>query len=537
MDVRFYSPVAFEKWDHRASDGRGIGGSETCATEMAWRLARRGYTVTSYAPIPRDCPRRWRGTEWLPLEDADFTLPGLWAIFRDARCLDDLPKTPDQTVWLVCQDESPLGITPERAEKIDRVIALCEWHQRHLERMHPFLKGKVTIGSNGIKLDMMREVEPQERNPHRLMYASSPDRGLVPLLSIFKRVREFVPDAELHCFYGLDNIQKIVKNRPDLLQYRGFATDLKKLLKQPGVTWHGRVGQKQLFREWLKSGIWCYPCSQFPETSCITCMEAQALGAVPVFSPRAALAENVKFGVPVDGDAFDDSLTQARFAAEVVKLCWHKQIQEDIRGPMMAQARAIFGWERQVDQWEAMIHGWRGRFYPAQFAFQLKHRSGRTLNVGCADDPAGLGEFGINLDVMATIPWTGKATKAHILHDARESIPKAIGRFDSVICGDLLEHLTDADAVRVLRNAKAVLNPKGLVIITCPEDHRPTDQQHQAKGLKYIAGESAYHERPITRAIIAGWLKRAGLRAKRWQVIDYGHFEGLGVVAERAKPC
>ena len=85
---------------------------------------------------------------------------------------------------------------------------------------------------------------------------------------------------------------------------------------------------------------------------------------------------------------------------------------------------------------------------------------------------------------------------------------------------------------RALRNARAVLNPKGRVVVTCPEDHRPADGQHRAKGLKYLPGESAYHERPITKAIISGWLKRAGLRATLWQVIDYGQFVGVGVVAK-----
>jgi glycosyltransferase involved in cell wall biosynthesis len=534
MRIHLYSPVHFEKWDWRNSIEKGIGGSETAATEMAWRLARRGHQVTSYAPIPDDCPTPWRDTDWRRLEDADFYAPGLWVVFRDATCLDALPKTAGQEVWLVCQDEVPVGLTAERAAKIDRVLAYCQWHKRHMERHLPDVRGKVCVTSNGLKLDLIRQVESEPtppRNPKRLMYASSPDRGLLPLLRIFRRAREFVPDLELHCFYGLNNIEKLIEYRPQFSHYKAFVADLKRELDQPGVNWHGRVSQVELYREWLKSGIWCYPCSGFSETSAITCMEAQALGAIPITCPRAALGENVRHGVFIEGDAHGDPLTRARYVAEIVRLCWYPQAQEDIRREMMPEARARFTWERRVDQWEGWMHGWDGRMHVAQFAFQLKHAEGRVLNVGCADDPAGLGERGVNLDAMAAIPWSGQPTKADVLHDARQALPDLGGSFDTAVCGDILEHLTDDDAVRVLGNAKAVLNEGGRIVLTVPEDYRPPEAQHRQAGLAYLNGESAYHERPITRDVIDGWLGRAGLRTVCHQAIDYGHCEGHGVVA------
>jgi hypothetical protein len=244
----FYSPVHFEKWDWRNSVEKGIGGSETSHVEMAWRLAARGYEVVNYAPIPRDCPGTWRNTKWFPLEKVDFKAPGIWVIYRDASCIDQIPKTSDQQVWLMCQDESAVNITAERVAKMDRVITLCEWHRRHVE--HGLLRGKVCVGSNGVKLELIREVEKEkiERNPHRLMYASSPDRGLLPLLKIFKRAKEFVSDLELHVFYGVDNIKKLIKHNPRFNHYEEFVKELMQAIKQPGVFWHGRVDQKTLYK-------------------------------------------------------------------------------------------------------------------------------------------------------------------------------------------------------------------------------------------------------------------------------------------------
>src|SRR6185436_11351774 len=523
LNFFFYNPVFFEQWDYRSSIIRGVGGSETSAVEMAWRLARRGHKVTSYAPIPDDCPGEWRGTVWKPLESADFTQKGIWIIYRDASCLTQMDKQEGQTVWLMCQDEIARGVTEETAPKIDKVLALCEWHKRHMELNLPLLKGKIVVTSNGVKTDLLRSVPAQDRNSHRLMYASSPDRGLQTLLRIFPRVREFVSDAELHIFYGFNNIEKLKDRYPWMGEVQ---KSIEGQLEQRGIHWHGRVNQNELYREWMKSAIWCYP-TNFHETSCITSMEAQALGAIPICSPRAALAENVLNGVFIQGDP-NDQLIRAYFVGEIVALMNNPNAQEEIRGRMMVEARSRHCWERVVDQWESWLYGWDG-LCVAQFAFQLKHLRGMVLNVGCADDPANIGRHGTNMDLMEEIPWTGKKTKADVIHDAREPFP--VTSYDTVVLGDILEHMTDEDAVRVLRNSSLVLNPNGRIIITCPEDYRPTSLQHSTEGLRYPPGESAYHERPITLSVIESWLRDADLELVESQELDYGNFAGWGVVA------
>jgi glycosyltransferase involved in cell wall biosynthesis len=72
------------------------------------------------------------------------------------------------------------------------------------------------------------------------------------------------------------------------------------LLKQPGVVWRDRVGQKELWRELAKTNLWFHP-TDFPETSCITSMEAQAAGALPVTNRLWALKDNVINGYRFDG--------------------------------------------------------------------------------------------------------------------------------------------------------------------------------------------------------------------------------------------
>lgn len=356
MRFIFYSPVSFEPWDWRNSVEKGIGGSETSHVEMAWRLARRGHEVITYAPIPDDCPGEWRGTIWRPLEEVDTDMPGIWVIYRCPEFMDGFPKHEDQKVWLILQDWDYPTWTQERVDKLDRIVPLCQAHSDWIAKRHPDLDGffdKLWVSSNGIKLDLIAEAEKEniERNPFRIMHASSPDRGLLPLLKIFRKAKEYVPDLELHAFYGFDNIDKLIaQGGPGGKHFANLKERILKEAAREGVTLHGRVSQNQLYREWFKSGIYCYITS-FWETSNISSQEAQAMGAVPVFSPIWAQGENIKYGIAVDGSP-DEPLTICRAAAEIVNLATNPKLQEEIRTYMMPSARTRFDWENFVTQWE-----------------------------------------------------------------------------------------------------------------------------------------------------------------------------------------
>ena len=355
MRFHFYSPVAFEPWDFRNSVETGIGGSETSHVEMSWRLARRGHEVMTYAPIPEDCPGKWRHTHWFSLKDADFMQSGIWVLYRCPSVVDEFllqsPRT--HPVWLMFQDWSYPDLTPARIARCQRLITLCHAHGRDLRKRYPTGADRIWITSNGLKTDLLTEVEaegPIVRDPHKIMYASSPDRGLMHVIRSVQRAREIVPDLTLHAFYGFNNLDKLVDQLSPQHGLRKTRDETKALLESPGVVWHGRVDQRTLYREWLSAGLWCYQ-TNFSETSCVSCMEAQAGGAIPIVNPVYALAENVHHGIAIEGDAYGDPLTKARFAAEIIRAS-DPVFQDRIRPVMMADARQRFDWERFVTQWE-----------------------------------------------------------------------------------------------------------------------------------------------------------------------------------------
>ena len=83
------------------------------------------------------------------------------------------------------------------------------------------------------------------------------------------KIREKIPDSELHVYYGFKNWEITAELRKDQGQIN-LIQRLKLMLeehKQHGVYFHDRINQKQLAKEFLKAGVWMYP-TWFSETSC-----------------------------------------------------------------------------------------------------------------------------------------------------------------------------------------------------------------------------------------------------------------------------
>lgn len=537
MRIAFYCPIGFEPWDYRNYTENGIGGSETCVCEMAWRLAQRGYEVDVYGSLGAGCELHWRGTRWHPLREVDPGVEALWVL---CRC----PHEADRhmwagPVWVMCQDEDyPGAWTNAVAERVDIVMALSGVHGRHLARRNPQIAEKIGATSNGVRVDLFEALEREgiERDPHRLIWASSPDRGLAQaVLPLWPRIREQVDDAELHVYYGFDNIDKMVAGDPVKFGWLGkIRDDTKRMMAElPGVVWHGRVGQEELYRAWLSSAVWPQ-FSDFTETSCIACMEAQAGGAIPVTRPWWAIGENVKHGIFVNGSAYSDPLARARLADETAALLLDEGLQAAIRAEMMAEARMRCHWERIVDQWVAWMHGFPWPQARCQFSFQHQHREGLTLNVGCGNDYSDLRAGGNvwNVDVRRVDPLTGVPNRVDEVADAR-SLPYATEGFDTAILGDILEHVSDEDAASIIAEARRVAR---RVVITCPEDHRSVTQQYSAAqqgqrlapDAEYAPGISAWHLVPMTRERLLGLTGPVAVE----QPIRYDHCDGLGVVIE-----
>ncbi len=290
LDVVIFTGQAYERWNPQTLESAGMGGSETMAWELARRIARLGHRVRMFADA-EGIEGTFEGVEWIDWKKYSGS-PVECDVIISSRIpeLFDFPVTAKLKLGWVHDVSMGSGLTNQRSLRFDRFLCLSNWHKGYFLSQYPFIHpDSVLVTRNGIDLTRYDQSVPRER--HRLIYSSSPDRGLQIAMQAMPLIRTSVPDAVLHVYYGFANWEK----HPDEGQQR-LCAHIKSLLNAYStlgmVEAHGRVSGVELAQAQLRSGVWAYP-TWFQETSCITAMEAQAAGCRIVTSPIAALNETV----------------------------------------------------------------------------------------------------------------------------------------------------------------------------------------------------------------------------------------------------
>ncbi len=354
LDIVLFTGQAWESWDPQFLEETGMGGSET----MAWELSKRFVTLGNRVRVYSDCAGKegnYEGVEWIHWQkflDPSTAKGPTCDVMISSRIPDLVDFDFQAKLKLAWVHDVTLGdgLTNKRSLKFDRFLCLSNWHKGYFLEKYPFIHpDSVIVTRNGI--DLSRYSANVTRDPHRMIYSSSPDRGLQTAIKSMPLIRAFVPDASLHVYYGFENWEK----SPDLGQ-RNLAQAIKDMLKQYekfGVVNHGRVPGKQLAIEQLKSGVWSYS-TWFSETSCLSGMEAQAAGCRIVTSPIAALNETVgSRGKMIPGDWLSSEYMRDFSNACVEALT---KPEDGDRLALQRYARENFSLDTLALDWQKMFH-------------------------------------------------------------------------------------------------------------------------------------------------------------------------------------
>lgn len=331
-DVAIWCPFSYEEWGPHTLE-TGIGGSEEAVIHMAAALTARGDRVTVYGG--------WEGAHEGVLyhnhQTFDpYALHDIVVVWRTPTPVDMRIHATAVYIWMH-DVPNPSEFTPERMERVNRVWVLSDWHRQCLPNVPD---DKIEVIRNGVQA---QEFPREPRDKHKVVWGSSPDRGLDKLLAVWGDVVEAVPDATLHCYYGFDMYDKM--NRPPA--FKQHVMGLVEKYKD-SITWHGRVGKDELWEAFCTAGVWAYP-TYFDEISCITAMRAQITGAWPVVVPKAALSETVKWGTKIDYDIHTDEGLTAFRDALIYEL--QNPVSDSDRTAMMLDTGVHFSWDSVADMW------------------------------------------------------------------------------------------------------------------------------------------------------------------------------------------
>jgi glycosyltransferase involved in cell wall biosynthesis len=356
-EIAVYAGPGWERWHPMDIATRGLGGSETAAYRLSEALSELGYVVTLYGECDQGMMRDVLVRDWRTF---DPTEPRLAVISsRIPEMFDRHVEAEHKLLWVHdvdCGDR----LTPERARKIDRILCLSGWHRSHLAARYPFAQDKLTQIRNGIQPSYFTG-EPTPERECRVLYTSSPDRGLDILLELWPRVREQVPDAELIHTYA-PVYDRIAEQSPEIGRFRDR---IRELAQQDGVTSIGGLSQPKLAELMRTAMVWAHPSystpsgTPFMETSCIGAMEAQAAGCYVVASAWGALNETVQTGAlipaaPRNDDGEIPYVSEDAFVAAIVRGLTDARAQAaaQTEGPELALQ---LGWDGVGEMIAAMI--------------------------------------------------------------------------------------------------------------------------------------------------------------------------------------
>lgn len=323
-------PVGFYEWDKDILKTKGCGGSETAAIHIADALHRlTGRRVIIFNN--RLTAKTIDGVEYRPAQTIkDYMnefLPEVHIAWRHTTKLT-VAKT---YVWL--HDLMAPGI--EAHENYDFALCLSSFHRNYLSTLFGVPKDKIITTRNGIDPTRFPEREIH-KDKNKVVYVSSPDRGLDDALRVMDLVVQHIPTARLHVYYGFDNMYK---------NGVGHEADRLKALcaERPYVVLEGNIDQTKLVSELDSAVVWLYP-TNFLETFCISAVETHLSRVWPVVRKFGALPDTME-RMPKDMLDLDPKSNYSAYAARVIDAIEKEKWQQITVNP------DDFSWMNVAQEW------------------------------------------------------------------------------------------------------------------------------------------------------------------------------------------
>ncbi len=375
--VAFFVGYHYHDWNATALNDEGIHGRETSNACMAIEFARLGFKVVIFCQC-QSCEGFFDDVEYLHFEkfhawcdennpDIVFSSGQLWIFDQPVRAKKRILWFHDSDLGKT-HDEAPgLFPTEERKAQIDAYFFMSEWQRDNILDMYQ-LDGDHYVTRSGIKLDRYDDIGQNiEKQRHRCIYSSSPDRGLERLLNMWPSIHESVPESTLHVFYGFNNFKDSIPDHPDPERSQQWYDQMMtRLLTMPGVSYYGRVDQKRLAIEFSKSSVWLYP-THFTETMCLSALEAMAGDCVPLTTNLGALSTTVGDGGILLDFSEDDQSYREVFTEEAIRLLTDDDYWSHWLKRGKAQLTEYWDWGTIASEWEEYLAagsplttGWSG---------------------------------------------------------------------------------------------------------------------------------------------------------------------------------
>jgi glycosyltransferase involved in cell wall biosynthesis len=293
---------------------RGLTGSEVSCFSIAREMVKRGHDVTIFTGLKPGSDKVWDGVKLVPVEDipSAITAPNDRSDWHAAYSWNE-PDPLRPIHWSVIrmcnlQINSFNHCQPGYDDFVDVWTSPSDSHRKVVGATAPNPQKWIVV-PNGC--DPSSVVE-DERVPGRVIWASSPDRGLHHLLQVWPQVKAEVPEASLRIFYHVDrwinhftNVDTRVD--PSYPEFAARAFYLQEAIrrivprKDLSVEIFDSVSRKRMAKEMAVAQVLGYPCDTvlYTEGFSATIMESCCAGVLPVVTDQDAFGEVYGGHVPM----------------------------------------------------------------------------------------------------------------------------------------------------------------------------------------------------------------------------------------------
>ena len=255
------------------SSGRALGGSETACLQLAQTLARKGHRPMVFCNT--DAPHGRDGVAYLPigwvrqpdggmfpkgfLDYARSTPHDLMVVMRMPGVMSWEFKSKVNLLWQhdLATRTGPSNFHPT-CWNIDKILAISEFMKRQYQSVHGGPDDLYHVTRNGIDLELIDSVPPQERDHYKIMFTSRPERGLdIMLREVLPRILAREPKAQLY-ISRYDDVATLPLYEECARMAARFGDRVVNL---------GNLGKTELYKHYKQARVFAYS-SVFEEVSC-----------------------------------------------------------------------------------------------------------------------------------------------------------------------------------------------------------------------------------------------------------------------------
>ena len=236
-------------------------------------------------------------------------------------------------------------------DSIDYFIYVSHWQYNKFREIYKIPEYKSFVIKNATHA--FDTVEKQKDNKIKLLYTSTPWRGLAVLIKSIEILNKTREDFEVDIYSST----KIYGSKFDENEKDKFEALFDKCKNTPNVNYLGYADNDSVRAAVQRSHIYAYP-SIFEETSCLAVIEAMSAGCHVVTTNYGALPETCgEFATMIEFDSSGQNLIE-RYAETLNSVIdnYKNNLYKDDLEMQIKYYNKNYSWETRIQEWKNFLN-------------------------------------------------------------------------------------------------------------------------------------------------------------------------------------